>query len=456
MNSFDVFDTLIARRYINSDSIFQTLQRELNAPGFLEARKRADSNGRNLYQIYDSLVEQGIVSPGDRNRIINREIELEMEACIPVQSNLDRVQDGDMLISDMYLPASAILALVRSAGLNCQVTLYQSGGDKSTGSVWRKFKPNTLGMHLGDNQHSDYKMPITAGIHAEWFNPATDFNDLELTIFNAKYEKLAFLSREIRLRNNLTSNIKPFFDLANGANLPLLFMLSELIYRRYSGRNIVFLGRDCQLLHSLYESYYGLAYYLPFSRKVAYQHPETAIRYLQTHSPENAVYFDMSSTGGTWEYLNAGIDICVAIYSDIYFYTPTKPKLPAEFKYITSNSVIGATGFMLEVMNCGNHGPLSEINHFQDQLMQVKFGEPEILPDIVRGIHLPFQSAKNLKVIYRDSIRKELASLETERLIQNFGQLAVYISEKKSLLSKIPQFFEKENAYTTSFSTISN
>jgi hypothetical protein len=434
MNSFDVFDTLLARRYITSDPIWQHIETEFSLPNFMHKRKAADTGSRSLYEIYDALVAQGDIPVELRNRLIQREIELEISIAIPVQKNLDRVQHGDILISDMYLPASAILQLVRSVGLDKQVTLYQSNGDKSNGSVWPKFKTIKPGFHLGDNHRSDYVSPTNAGINGEWFNPGLC--------------NIALLAREIRLKNNFQDS--RYFDLANNINLPLLFILCELL-NRHTDKNIVFLGRDSQQIHRLYNAYYGVSYYLPFSRMVAYNQPADALSYLKTHAPESALFFDLSSTGGTWEKLQGNIDITVAVYSDETYYTPNRPELPAGFRWITKNSEIGATNLMLEVMNCGDHGHLNRIDVQDGKLMQAHFGEPELPVSLINAIHKPVKDAVQLSTIYKDGIRAELQAMSDDRLIKNLGILSQVICQRYDLLTEMKEFLEKETTYLEQF-----
>ena len=103
MNSFDVFDTLLARRYFTSDPIWHHLSAEFNLPDFVQQRKAADTGGRSYEQIYDYLVDTNAIAADQRNVIATRELELEIETSFPIQKNIDRVKDGDILISDMYL-----------------------------------------------------------------------------------------------------------------------------------------------------------------------------------------------------------------------------------------------------------------------------------------------------------------------------------------------------------------
>ena len=451
MNSFDVFDTLLARRHITSDPIWHQIEREYNIPGYVIARKAADTGGRILSEIYDQLVLQGLITQEQHAKIMRREIEIEIDICFPVQVNLDRVAHGDILISDMYLPASAILQLVRSVGLDKQVTLYQSNGDKSQGTVWPKFQGQHLGIHLGDHPNSDYASPNAAGILGEHYNPATGLNTVEQELFNSGLANVGLMSREIRLRNNPVTPLRPYFNVACNLNLPWLFVISELIYRSHQDRNIVFLGRDCQLLHKIYTAYYDVAYYLPFSRKVAYDQPQDAVNYLKVHSPENPLYVDISSTGGTWAHLQNDLDILVVIYGDNSPYTATKPVPPTKFKYFSQNSIMGPTDLMVEVMNCGDHGHLTRIEHYQDKLMQVYFGEPELPPELVKTVHKPITDAVALAPIYCVALRDEMSKVSNNLLNDALASLILEICNHRELLLPLNDFLNKETTYLGQF-----
>lgn len=451
MNSFDVFDTLLARRHLTSEPIWPQIEREFNIPGYTQARRSADTGSRILSEIYDQLVTQGVITKEQHSTVMRREIELEIDICFPVQVNLDRVAHGDILISDMYLPASAILQLVRSVGLDKQVTLYQSNGDKSQGTVWPKFQGRHAGIHLGDHPNSDYASPNRAGIHGEHFNPATGLNTIEQELFNSGLANIGLLTREIRLRNNPSQDLKPYFDVACDLNLSWLFVIAELIHRQHSDRNIVFLGRDCQLLHKLYTAYYDVAYYLPFSRKVAYDQPNDAVNYLRVHSPDNPLFVDISSTAGTWAHLQNDLDILVAIYGDDSPYTATKPVPPAKFKYLSKNSVMGPTDLMVEVMNCGDHGHLNRIEVYQDKLMQGHFGEPELPKLLVDTVHQPVGDAVRLASIYRTALREEMAGVSLELLNKAFASLVLEICSRKDLLVPLQDFLNKETEYLGQF-----
>jgi hypothetical protein len=347
----------------------------------------------------------------------------------------------------MYLSAPAILQFVRAIGLTKQVTIHQSNGDKSTGHIWRQLqvKPN---VHLGDNEHSDVNQARAHGINGKHY-AGTHFNVYEQDLFDHNLKNIATLAREVRLRSTLIGN-EVFSDLSASLNLPFLLIASELLYREIEDRPIVFLGRDCQLLHKIYTEYFDLSYYIPFSRKVAYDDPARAHAFLRKHSPSNAMLVDISSTGGTWQKLDP-IDVTVLIYSDTSYYTPSQPVLPSTFDYITSNSEIGQTNLMLEVMNCGDHGHLHSIHEIAPNVYTASYGEPELPYAIVESIHRPIRTAQGLSGIYKTAIRQELASLSRDQLLDFFKYCTSSLCARTDLYPQLGSFVANETKYLEQF-----
>lgn len=448
MNSFDVFDTLLARRYFTSDPVWHHLANEFNIPNFVQERKLADSGGRSYEQIYDSLVYNKVLTEEQRKIISYRELELEIETSFPIQKNIDRVQNGDLLISDMYLPGPAILQFVRSIGLTKQVTIYQSGGDKSTGLIWQRLQDHKPDTHLGDHPNSDFGQARAHGINAELY-PGTHFNEYEQDLFTHGLKNIATLAREARLRSGRAVN-EVFSDLSSSLNLPFLFIAAELLYRKHKNTPITFLGRDCQLLHKIYNEYYELSYYIPFSRKVAFDNTSTATFYLAKHRMNNTVLVDISSTGGTWQRMDP-MDITVLIYSDQAYYTPEKPKLPVTFSYITTNSEIGQTNLLLEVFNCGDHGHLNKLTQLTSGAFKADFSDPELDSAIIDAIHTPISKAVMLSSIYKQAIRKELEELNNEQLLEFFKYCTSSLCARTDLYNLLTDFVEKETTYLSQF-----
>jgi len=443
MNTFDVFDTLIARRYITTHEVWKRLEVEFNLPNFVNTRQGPDDGSRSFKQIYDTLVQQGIVPGHIRDTIHDREIELEIETTFPVQENIDKVEDGDLLISDMYLPPEVILQMVRAAGLEKQVTIYQSNADKGNGSVWKDLIKNPPGYHIGDNPHTDYSSPIAAGINGVLY-PGTAFTQPESFLNNVGLMHLALLTREIRLRE---SEHDDYFNVANQINLPLLFVVIEQLRRSIDNRPITFLGRDCQLMWKLYLEYFGVAYYMPFSRKIAYSQPELAARYIKSHSPANTVIVDISSTGKTWKHMNqyGSFDVKSVIYSD----SEETTNLPDTFSYLTKNSVCGETNLILEIMNCADHGYIDSLTAIGNKLIKANYAEKELPDEIINAVQSPVNAAIGLSKFYKNEISAELNRRSDAELATLFDQLSATICQQNYLLDDLIDFNEKETEYHT-------
>ncbi len=438
MNSFDVFDTLLARRFITSVPLFNQMEAELKIPDFQQRRVAADNGSRTLAEIYQELD-----LPED---VMHREVELEFDNAVPIVQNLQRVQHGDLLISDMYMSASDILRMVRGVGLDKQVTIYQSNKGKSSGDVWRQLMAHKPFCHLGDNRHSDYELPRSLGFHCELYEGA-GMTKNEAVLVEVGLPFLACLMREIRL-SAASAEYAAFLSIAGQLNLPWLFFTSELLHRKHT-KKLVFLGRDSQLLCELFNTYFAAAYYLPFSRQVAFTQPREAVAYLAAHSPQDSILVDVSSTGATWQKLQAGLPIEAVIYSDVHSYTESKPQLPDGFSFLTRNSQCGQTNYLLEIFNCGDHGYLERIDILSGGLMGAEFSPLQLDPDLIAAIHRPVHLAKRLAGVYRARIRAELSRASTQQLLELFGAFAQQICAQKQLNPELHSYFQSERAYKT-------
>jgi hypothetical protein len=445
-SSYDVFDTLIARRFITNDYILQIIQSTSRNPMFLDARKAADNGNRSLYQIYQELVNQEIINESELMRFYKLEVELEKKHSFAL-SNIDTVRDGDVLISDMYFSGADILELVRSAGCQSQVTIYQSNSDKRTGVLWDKLKGIKLLSHTGDNITSDVENARERGFDAEHFVDAITFTGIEKVLLENKLSFLGCLVRETRLRNFYPKN-RMLSDISCQLNLPMLLIACELLHRRHADENIVFLGRDCQLLYKLYNAFYRNAYYIPFSRKVAYEQPEDAVGFLKAHMPPNAVLVDVSSTGATWEHLCKlhPFNVDVLIYSDVFHYNKTKPTLPSTFNFLMTNTQIGQTNEMIEVFNCADHGYLKSIkNH--NGVYFAEFGGCEMGEDDLVDIHYPINLAVETAPNYGTNLATELSHMSHDNLVQLFKEFSELLCKKTEVLSTLGDYMMLQNKY---------
>jgi hypothetical protein len=427
MNSYDVFDTLIARRFVNNDPILLSIQQITQIPNFAEQRKMSDDGTRSLYQIYEDLANKGVIKSEQLMNFYKLETELEKSHTFGIKENIKKVRDGDLLISDMYFSGADILQLVRFAGCDKQVTIYQSNSDKRTGVLWDRLKDkNLIDVHLGDNIISDVENPRARGIRADHYIDAIQLTGVEQVLHKNKMDLLACLIREVRLKRN--EEEYNFFAPSNQLNLPLLVICSELLFRRHKSKKIVFLGRDCQLLYKIYNAFYENAYYIPFSRKIAYAQPTEASAYLKAHMPPNSVLIDMSSTGATWEKICKvyPFDIEVVIYSDLFHYTKEKPVLPNSFSWIFKNSDMGQTNEMVEVFNCGDHGVIEEVIDCGGGVYTARFGNNEMKSEQVAEIHSPINIAVETSKNYSD-LRLQMATIPVSELEVLFSKLILQL-----------------------------
>jgi len=341
----------------------------------------------------------------------------------------------------MYLPPEVILQMVRSSGLKKQVTIYQSNAGKGNGSVWADLITNPPGYHIGDNTHTDFSSPKNAGINSILY-PGTAFTQSELFLDNAGLTHIALLTREIRLRE--TEHNK-YFNAANQINLPLLFVIIEQLRRSIGNQTITFLGRDCQLMWKLFLEYFGVAYYMPFSRRIAYAQPELSARYIKSHSSTDSVIVDISSTGQTWKYMEkyGNFTVKSVIYSD----SEKIPNLSSTFSYLTKNSICGQTNAILEIMNCADHGYIDTLTAIGNKLIKATYANKELPQEIINAVRSPIDNAIALSKFYKPGIRTELNNRSDEELAILFNQLSSTICQQTYLLDNLTDFLEKEDRY---------
>jgi FkbM family methyltransferase len=385
--TFDVFDTLITRRLIEPNSVILQLAKEF---GFdPDIRIDADNGTRSFDEIYDVLnLPQGEL-------IKKREIELELENLIPIQENLRKVQDGDILISDMYLPGYIILELCRRKGLTAQCSIYASNSDKDKAVVWEKLREFPPIYHLGDNLKSDVEAPRQLNINAQHY---IDFKlreqEEDLSRFSTD---LAFLIREIRLSSKSLNTNSGLEMLALNINLPMLISLAVKLNQ--IDRPLTFLGRDLQALYKVFASLTGRqdVSYLPFSRLGAAKR-DLAIQYIETHSPKDSILVDLASTGLTHARLQSNRDFLALIYLDNFSYISAELSEEKRFKYLFKSSEIGGTNPFIEQVNCASHGALKEI--CAKDPIRLKFFELEVEMREIINIHNIIHDFENVVKFY--------------------------------------------------------
>lgn len=207
MNSWDCFDTLIGRKYFDPKSIFHVVANKINDPSFVSKRIKAEkkSKKKTYEDIYKHLPKY---DP-------NLELQTELEYSFPIKSNFNMVQDGDVVVSDMYLNIHQIEKILRYHGLDKDIKIYSSYGGKKHGWMWDTIKAkHNIINHTGDNIDSDVNKARNHGINAIFF-PGRFFTEKESILKNYSYD-LACLCRMLRLLNPYHQNRSQFIH-SNGS-----------------------------------------------------------------------------------------------------------------------------------------------------------------------------------------------------------------------------------------------
>ena len=170
IKTWDIFDTLVARRCIFPHAIFQIIEQQSKLQNFAKARITAEKNAAqrlenyNLDDIYIELQKISNLNDDAINNLKNLECEVEINQAIPITENLLQVKAGDILISDMYLPEKVIQQMLDKVGLIEPVEIVITTKGKSTGKIWNQFtEQKQFVFHIGNNLTSDVENPRKAG-----------------------------------------------------------------------------------------------------------------------------------------------------------------------------------------------------------------------------------------------------------------------------------------------------
>src|SRR5579859_6185180 len=140
VNSFDVFNTLIARRCIEPRAIRFGIAATLDYPDFPAHRHAAEvaveHRDYTIDDIYAELARTHSLSAERAEELKQAEIEAELANVIPIAENLGQVRAGDLLVSDMYLGADNVRRLLDRAGLTAEAPLVVTSSGKARGTVW--------------------------------------------------------------------------------------------------------------------------------------------------------------------------------------------------------------------------------------------------------------------------------------------------------------------------------
>jgi hypothetical protein len=228
VRSFDIFDTIMARDVATPTDIFSLVERDYPFPHFRESRIHAEAQSDGTFDgIYRQLQLLRNLTDRETHRLQAYELACEMNHTYLIQETYGRVQDGDILVSDMYLPHVHVLRLLEHAGFRRDVNLYVTSGGKHFGWMWQRLNVlYDIEQHVGDNYWSDVAQAYEHGIPAEWATVHA-FTPLESTVWGAGYPSLALCLRRFRHSNPHPPRTVPYHVFADQAryNVPVLLLL---------------------------------------------------------------------------------------------------------------------------------------------------------------------------------------------------------------------------------------
>ena len=200
--SFDIFDTVVSRLVARPADLFLIVEQLLvqedgsRWEDFGNLRSAAELNIRQrnnftkevtLDEIYDEIKQIKNLDTDAISKARNCELKLEADYLYPVPEIKKRIaelrEEGNkiLFISDTYLPKEFVRSqLLRFDLLQPADQLYVSSESrmmKSTGELYHAvMRDNNVDSdditHCGDNEQSDFSIPIRLGIKADLFSEA--------------------------------------------------------------------------------------------------------------------------------------------------------------------------------------------------------------------------------------------------------------------------------------------
>ncbi len=187
--SFDIFDTLLLRPYVNPADMFTHMERAIPAPGFAAWRTGAEADFYRRHGTAREACLNDIYSvPGNFADLKSVEMDWEYDTLF-ANPEMKEIYDfarsaGKQIViaSDMYLPLDFIRRVLDKNGYSGYDKLYLSNEinrRKDRGDMYGyilselRVSPNKM-LHIGDNRHSDFNMARRHGIKAFLYTRVAD------------------------------------------------------------------------------------------------------------------------------------------------------------------------------------------------------------------------------------------------------------------------------------------
>lgn len=280
--SFDIFDTLLLRHYVNPADLFLHIEKDLKINGFSAERINAERRCRVKHPEKQDITFDDIYGEIDYKYNHLKKVELEYERRTlhanwqikPLFEYAKERRKKIIAVSDMYLPADFLEEILSDNGICGVDNIFVSGVENKTkhgGDLFRlilnKFhiEPSKV-LHIGDNKRADFKIPSKLGIRCCAYRKMAEQYFAKSRHLKNFYEQskdspnasiLTGIVGEYLLRNNFGSYWK---ELGYKCAGPVAYAYSkfiEQVTRENNITNIIFIARDGHLLKKVYNFLYG-------------------------------------------------------------------------------------------------------------------------------------------------------------------------------------------------------
>lgn len=277
--SFDIFDTLIFRPFLEPTDLFNLMELEYSLSGFAEKRIEAETEARkkttkknyeiNIYDIYEELAKYLKI---DKNDILDKEFALECTCCyanpyfLEVFHKLQEMGKKIIVTSDMYWPEKYIKKLLQKCGYE-PFEIYVScdyEANKGTGTLQKiindKYPLKSI-IHLGDNYLSDVKGSQKMGWNTYYYKKCSEIAKeyREPLYSNSLINSITCAIRINYLYsgfNKYTSYFKYGFMYGGILTVGFLENINKQVKQDEIDK-ILFLARDSKVLYEAYKKYYN-------------------------------------------------------------------------------------------------------------------------------------------------------------------------------------------------------
>ncbi len=261
IRTFDIFDTLIARRCIRAGQVFLAIEQRIGVPGFatrrVEAERAVEAGEYSLSDIYAHLAARLEWTEERTREVAGIELQLELDNVLPIADNLAKLDAESVLLTDMYLPDGAIRLLLERAGLDLDLPIVRSSHGKRRGVLWRDCAQQRIQcVHLGDNAQSDVAMATQAGMRAR-LSRIAEPTPVEKHLYVNGFPKLVEALRAARLMSRDPGMPAWLYRLQTELNIPVLVTCAAMLlgHAAGSGRDkVLFASRDGRYLKRAYDA----------------------------------------------------------------------------------------------------------------------------------------------------------------------------------------------------------